>query len=191
MGRERSGILRRVPHGPDRLWASGTLRLTRSVSTTASSTRSPTYWLISVPRSTSVFQQIDIDESTDATTGSTLRLFGLTKKGNSVLLHVHGFKPYFYVAAPKDFMTEDCKHLRDQLNVSRTKFRSETTTRKHRLINLNNPFLTGLGDSRQPGSRGQCQHLYAEVVMGLPRQPERAFHQDHMCRPEVHPEGER
>ncbi|KAH8082305.1 DNA polymerase family B-domain-containing protein [Filobasidium floriforme] len=67
-----------------------------------------------------VFQQIDIDESTDATTGSTLRLFGLTKKGNSVLLHVHGFKPYFYVAAPKDFMTEDCKHLRDQLNASVT-----------------------------------------------------------------------
>jgi DNA polymerase delta subunit 1 len=65
-----------------------------------------------------VFQQIDIDESTDPTTGSTLRLFGLTKKGNSVLLHVHGFKPYFYVAAPKDFMTEDCRHLKDQLNVS-------------------------------------------------------------------------
>jgi hypothetical protein len=148
-------------------------------------------WLNSVPRSTAVFQQIDIDESTDATTGSTLRLFGLTKKGNSILLHVHGFKPYFYVAAPKDFMTEDCKHLRDQLNVSRAKFRKETTTRKRWPIKLNNRFSTGLGDSRQPGSRDQRQHLYAEVVMGISRQSERAFHQDHMRRPEVHPEGER
>jgi DNA polymerase delta subunit 1 len=65
-----------------------------------------------------VFQQIDIDEATDASTGSTLRLFGLTKKGNSVLLHVHGFKPYFYVAAPKDFLTEDCRGFKDKLNVS-------------------------------------------------------------------------
>lgn len=47
-----------------------------------------------------------------------MRLFGLTKNGNSVLLHVHGFKPYFYVAAPKDFMSEDCRSLKDNLNVS-------------------------------------------------------------------------
>lgn len=53
------------------------------------------------------FQQIDIEESMDAN-GPTLRLFGVTEKGHSVLTHVSGFLPYFYVPAPVGF---DKKHI--------------------------------------------------------------------------------
>jgi len=34
------------------------------------------------------------------------------------MMHVSGFLPYFYVAAPKGFTTPDCGALRDHLNVS-------------------------------------------------------------------------
>jgi DNA polymerase delta subunit 1 len=35
-----------------------------------------------------------------------------------VLAHIHGFKPYFYVAAPAGFMNNDLDKLKDAINVS-------------------------------------------------------------------------
>lgn len=64
-----------------------------------------------------VFQQIDVAESTHAEHGTTLRLFGVTSHGNSVLAHVWGFRPYFYVAAPSGFLESDLDALKDNLNV--------------------------------------------------------------------------
>ena len=45
-----------------------------------------------------------------------VRFFGITMQGNSVLCHIHGFVPYFYVAAPKDFKPEDCNKFRECLD---------------------------------------------------------------------------
>ncbi|KAF6773845.1 hypothetical protein AHF37_06869, partial [Paragonimus kellicotti] len=45
-----------------------------------------------------------------------MRLFGVTSKGHSVCAHVHGFVPYFFVPAPKDFSTEHLGAFRDALN---------------------------------------------------------------------------
>ncbi|KAL2912943.1 DNA-directed DNA polymerase delta [Polyrhizophydium stewartii] len=65
-----------------------------------------------------VFQQLDIDECIAKTPdslvlnqhqvheASQLRMFGLTEGGHSVVCHVHGFFPYFYVAAPEGFRPE-------------------------------------------------------------------------------------
>ncbi|AFR94130.2 DNA polymerase delta subunit 1 [Cryptococcus neoformans C23] len=64
------------------------------------------------------FQQIEIEESTDPKHGPTLRLFGVNKSGNSVLAHVYGFKPYFYVAAPSGFLNKDLQPLADKINSS-------------------------------------------------------------------------
>ncbi|KAH6561006.1 hypothetical protein BASA62_010170 [Batrachochytrium salamandrivorans] len=65
-----------------------------------------------------VFQQIEIDEYVGRTPStllskqhsldisqesSLLRMFGITETGHSVVCHVHGFSPYFYVAAPQGF----------------------------------------------------------------------------------------
>ena len=38
---------------------------------------------------------------------ATVRLFGVTRGGNSVVAHVHGFRPYFYVRAPTGFQQQD------------------------------------------------------------------------------------
>ena len=53
-----------------------------------------------------------------ATTGPVpiIRMFGITMEGNSVLCHIHGFTPYLYVPAPKDFKQEHCSKFRDGLN---------------------------------------------------------------------------
>ncbi|POY71963.1 DNA polymerase delta subunit 1 [Rhodotorula taiwanensis] len=65
-----------------------------------------------------VFQQIDIEEHTAAGGAPTIRAFGVTQKGNSVLLHVKGFLPYFWVAAPRGFTNSDCLPLMEHLNTA-------------------------------------------------------------------------
>jgi DNA polymerase delta subunit 1 len=42
----------------------------------------------------------------------------VNQSGNSVLAHVHGFRPYFYVAAPNGFLNKDLEPLKDTINVS-------------------------------------------------------------------------
>ena len=64
-----------------------------------------------------VFQQIEIEESLEPKHGPVLRLFGVNAKGNSVLAYVHGFKPYFYIAAPAGFLNKDLEPFKDSINV--------------------------------------------------------------------------
>ncbi|CAI8054471.1 DNA polymerase delta catalytic subunit [Geodia barretti] len=76
-----------------------------------------------------VFQQIDIDYYVGASTvpgmpgmGTgpvpVLRMFGVTSDGNSVCSHIHGFLPYFFVPAPRDFSTQHCATFRSALNTA-------------------------------------------------------------------------
>ena len=44
-----------------------------------------------------------------------VRFYGVTAEGNSVLCHIHGFVPYFYLQAPPNFKEEDCEKFRDAL----------------------------------------------------------------------------
>jgi DNA polymerase delta subunit 1 len=66
----------------------------------------------------SAFQQIEIEEAIEPKHGPTLRLFGVTQNGNSVLAHIHGFQPYFYIAAPSGFLNKDLEPFKDTINVS-------------------------------------------------------------------------
>ena len=45
-----------------------------------------------------------------------VRMYGVTMEGNSVLCHVHGFVPYFFVPAPQSFQDVQCSLFRDALN---------------------------------------------------------------------------
>ncbi|KAH9940939.1 DNA polymerase family B-domain-containing protein [Epithele typhae] len=63
---------------------------------------------INSKRDSIVFQQIDIEDSVNYQNGATtIRMFGVTENGNSVLAHVIDFLPYFYIATPRGFITED------------------------------------------------------------------------------------
>ncbi len=73
-----------------------------------------------------IFQQIDIDHYIGSARADmpgpeegpmpVMRVFGVTAAGNSVMAHVHGFAPYFYIKAPKAFPAEKCKDLAKKLN---------------------------------------------------------------------------
>ncbi|POS70770.1 DNA polymerase delta catalytic subunit [Diaporthe helianthi] len=68
------------------------------------------------PRSSSLcFQQIDAEEGTLHGGKPTVKLFGVTKDGNSVMLHVRDFKHYLFVAAPVGFSDKDCTSFRAYL----------------------------------------------------------------------------
>ncbi|CAN8095544.1 unnamed protein product [Discula destructiva] len=61
------------------------------------------------------FQQIEAEEGTLHGGSPTVKLFGVTEEGNSVMLHVKDFKHYLYVAAPVGFSPQDCMPFRAYL----------------------------------------------------------------------------
>ncbi|KAI5806949.1 DNA polymerase family B-domain-containing protein [Geopyxis carbonaria] len=62
-----------------------------------------------------VFQQIDVEDG--HLSGKTaVRLFGVTEKGHSVLLHVTGFMHYIYVAAPMGFTKQHIEGYKSYLD---------------------------------------------------------------------------
>ncbi|TFY72913.1 hypothetical protein EVG20_g104 [Dentipellis fragilis] len=64
-----------------------------------------------------VFQQIDIEVSTDANNGrAEIRMFGVTEDGHSVLAHVTNFLPYFYIPVPRGFTKDDLGPFKQYLN---------------------------------------------------------------------------
>jgi DNA polymerase delta subunit 1 len=46
------------------------------------------------------FQIVDIDSKFTKPAGLTMRIFGVTHAGHSVLIHAHGFRPYLYFSIP-------------------------------------------------------------------------------------------
>ncbi|MCJ1412488.1 DNA-directed DNA polymerase delta [Ptychographa xylographoides] len=62
------------------------------------------------------FQQIEAEEGTLHGGRTTIKLFGVTETGHSVLLHVTDFLHYLYVAAPVSFTKSDCDGFRNYLD---------------------------------------------------------------------------
>ncbi|KAG6854025.1 DNA-directed DNA polymerase delta [Blastosporella zonata] len=63
-----------------------------------------------------VFQQIDVEESQEGNGQVTLRMFGVTEAGHSVLAHITDFLPYFYIAVPRGFSRDDIDSFQRYLN---------------------------------------------------------------------------
>ncbi|SGY32734.1 BQ5605_C002g01405 [Microbotryum silenes-dioicae] len=63
-----------------------------------------------------IFQQIELEEHVVPGTVPQIRAFGVTQAGYSVLLHITGFMPYFWIAAPKGFVNDHCVSLMGHLN---------------------------------------------------------------------------
>ncbi|ORZ22880.1 DNA polymerase family B-domain-containing protein [Lobosporangium transversale] len=68
----------------------------------------PIYKKIDPAADSIVFQQIEADEYMDSIAHTpVVRFYGITEIGNSVICHVTGFLPYFYVPAPMGFKVEN------------------------------------------------------------------------------------
>ncbi|KAK4039821.1 DNA polymerase family B-domain-containing protein [Parachaetomium inaequale] len=95
------------------------------------------------------FQAIEAEEGTISGGQATVKLFGVTDNGNSVLLHVKDFKHYLYVAAPVSFTAEDCApfqaYLEAQLAINQRAIHSVVMTMRENIYgfqgNVQNPFL--------------------------------------------------
>lgn len=67
-------------------------------------------------RDSLVFQQIEAEEGYLSGGRPTVKLFGVTENGHSVMLHVTDFKHYLYVAAPVSFTPKDCESFKAYLD---------------------------------------------------------------------------
>lgn len=65
-----------------------------------------------------IFQSIEAEEGYLSGGRSTVKLFGVTEQGNSVMLHVADFKHYLYVPAPISFQPSHCKGYKTWLESS-------------------------------------------------------------------------
>lgn len=66
-----------------------------------------------------------------------------------MLAHVHGFRPYFYVAAPSGFLQSDLTPLKDTLNVgARVDNGADQCSRRYRLAALPLPTVRSRIGSR-------------------------------------------
>ncbi|KAI1174018.1 DNA polymerase delta catalytic subunit [Nemania sp. FL0916] len=63
-----------------------------------------------------IFQQIEAEEGFLSGARPTVKLFGVTENGHSVMLHVTDFKHYLYVAAPVSFTPKDCEPFKAYLD---------------------------------------------------------------------------
>jgi len=66
-----------------------------------------------------IFMQIDADYSLMNEDIPVVRLFGVTEGGNSVMLLVYNFEPYFYVPLPNNitYGPAEKQNITDMLNV--------------------------------------------------------------------------
>ncbi|KAG0235930.1 DNA-directed DNA polymerase delta [Actinomortierella wolfii] len=69
-----------------------------------------------------IFQQIEADEyMSNSTNTPVIRFFGVTENGNSVICHVTGFLPYFYVPTPAGFKPENISAFKQALETGMEK----------------------------------------------------------------------
>ncbi|KAG0004858.1 DNA-directed DNA polymerase delta [Entomortierella chlamydospora] len=79
----------------------------------------PTCNKINPSTDTIVFQQIEADEYMHSGMQTpVVRFYGITETGNSVICHVTGFLPYFYVPAPVGFKIENIPAFKTALETA-------------------------------------------------------------------------
>ncbi|TGZ65787.1 hypothetical protein CRM22_005695 [Opisthorchis felineus] len=95
-----------------------------------------------------------------------VRLFGVTQNGNSVCAHVHGFVPYFYVPAPKDFSVSHLGTFREALNAALLK-----DARAKEFDGLKHLVLMVDCEQKQNiyGYHGKRKLPFLKVTVALPR----------------------
>lgn len=122
-----------------------------------------------------VFQQIDIDhyvgQAKDGMPGAkegpcpVMRMFGITENGASVMCHVHGFAPYFYIQPPSGFKSDECKSFMNSLN------KMVLADMRSNNENIVNAVLAVELVKKQSiyGFKGNSKVDFLKIIMALPR----------------------
>lgn len=121
------------------------------------------------------FQQIDIENYVGhplpgmpgAQRGPVqiIRMFGVTMNGNSVCCHVHGFTPYFYIAAPVGFDHTHCQPFKEALDkVVINDMRSNKENLQEAVLEVSIVQAQSMY-----GYHGEGQFPFIKIVLALPR----------------------
>ncbi|KAH9286218.1 DNA polymerase delta catalytic subunit [Echinococcus granulosus] len=142
----------------------------------------PKTWLrppvlpIDVANEKLVFQQMDIDfykgQKLSAMPGPNhspvpiIRVYGVSEKGHSVVAHIHGFMPYFYVSAPQHFMEKHLIEFRRQLNLAlhRELKGNQSEGLKDLVLNVELEEKESIF-----GFHGNAKSKFIRIVLALPR----------------------
>lgn len=122
-----------------------------------------------------IFQQIDIEhyigQPLHGMPGSQIgpipimRMFGVTMEGNSVCCNVHGFTPYLYISAPRDFAKSDCAPFKEALNRSvLNDMRSNKEQLQEAILEVNI-----IERQSMVGYLGDEKTLFIKITAALPR----------------------
>ncbi|XP_041367703.1 DNA polymerase delta catalytic subunit-like [Gigantopelta aegis] len=122
-----------------------------------------------------VFNQLDLDFYTGkhlpgmpgATMGPgpIIRMYGVTQEGNSVLAHIHGFAPYFFVPAQPGFKEEHCGAFKDALeSVVKNDMRSNREGVVHCVLAVDYVYKESIY-----GYHGNRKVPFLKITMALPR----------------------
>ncbi|KAF8661353.1 hypothetical protein AX16_001448 [Volvariella volvacea WC 439] len=108
-----------------------------------------------------IFQQIDIDYSTSGGVSPYLRVFGVTREGNSVYARITDFMPYFFVAMPRGLQETDYPALISSLN----------NTLGHKIV----VGIETIYKKSLMNYRGEDNHPFLRITVSEPRQGECKF----------------
>ncbi|XP_055958058.1 DNA polymerase delta catalytic subunit-like isoform X2 [Patella vulgata] len=122
-----------------------------------------------------IFQQLDIDfyigKHLDGMPGAKLgpvpiiRMYGINMQGNSIMAHIHGFHPYFYVPAQQGFVKDHCGKFKDALDNA---VKKDLRSNKEGIIEA---VLAVEYVSRESiyGYHGNRKLPFLKITMALPR----------------------
>lgn len=121
------------------------------------------------------FQQLDVDfyvgRHLQGMPGATIgpvpiiRMFGITMQGNSVMAHIHGYTPYFFVPAQPGFKKEDCEKFKDTLNrVVKSDMRSNREDVVHAVLAVDFVIKESIY-----GFHGNRKIPFLKITVAIPR----------------------
>ncbi|KAL9098479.1 MAG: hypothetical protein Q9163_005869 [Psora crenata] len=103
------------------------------------------------------FQQIEAEEGTLQGGKTTIKLFGVTEAGHSVLLHVKDFLHYLYIGAPISFNKQDCRPFQAYLETQLCQY--QPAIHKVELVMRENLF----------GFQGNVKRAYIKITVTDPK----------------------
>ena len=104
--------------------------------------------------------QLDIDSTTEVSKlnvrTATIRIYGITENGHSVLTHVHGFMPYFYIPCPD--------HLRHEQDAVKNALEREIAKTLDN-DKIEGPFITSVTIVKRSSILGYQHRTHANYFM--------------------------
>mmetsp|Transcript_66272 Transcript_66272/g.177460 ORF Transcript_66272/g.177460 Transcript_66272/m.177460 type:complete len:291 (-) Transcript_66272:641-1513(-) len=115
---EEGDVKLSIPERSKKQWCRKPVENLDTKTTAISFQQMDTDYYVAVPRADmqGFAQQQGLSYKTYGGAVPVMRLYGVTQDGHSVIAHIHGYDPYFYVQAPAGMVPSQCEEFADALN---------------------------------------------------------------------------